>query len=305
MSAQSVRERPFAVLVAAMAINTGALIGLFTSAPMYEATASVVVTADATAKPDATSAPDLGRVTATAVTDLRSSGALATSEGSDVTLVDSSVDESHLLVATATADSRETAESLVRTVGELARTQIESGTPGVTAKFAGTPAVVSGHTVSAARILAFAGGAGLLALAMIALFTPAARRPAEAIAVAPRAPQAPPPPAVNVLHLAPPGDLDDEEDEEIDEIVVPVRQPPARPSRQTGRERTATIKRLVQEDWVRSGSNVPWTKQQTKAAFERAERKLDATERSGDHGRAERTGSDDRNDDWQRWGSGG
>ena len=164
MSAQSVRERPFAVLAAAMAINAGALIGLFTSASVYEATASVVITADATAKPGAKAGPDLSRVSASAVTDLRSSGALTSAEGSDVTLVDSSVDESHLLVATATADSRATAESLVRTVGELARTQIESGTTGVTAKFAGTPAVVSGHTVSAARILGFAGGAGLLAL---------------------------------------------------------------------------------------------------------------------------------------------
>ena len=64
---------------------------------------------------------------------------------------------------------------------------------------------------------------------------------------------------------------------------------------------------------MRSGSNVPWNKQQTKAAFERAERKLDATERgdtgrsgtTGGQGRAERTGTDDRYDDWQRWGSGG
>lgn len=303
MWAKSVRERPFAVLVAAMAINAGALIGLFTAAPVYEATASVVITADAAAKPGAEPAPDLGQVAARAVTDLRSSDALTPSEGSVLTLVDGSVDESHLLVATATADSRATAESLVRNVGEVARTQIESGTTGVTAKFAGTPAVVSGHTVSAARILGFAGGAGLLALLMINLFTPTARRPAETVAVTPRAHTSPPPSAVGVLRLAPAGDLDDEDDH--DEVVVPVRQPPARPSRQTGRERTASIKRLVQEDWVRSGSNVAWTKQQTKAAFERAERKLDATERSGDQGRATRAGTDDRNDDWQRWGFGG
>ena len=183
MSAQSVRERPFAVLVAAMAINAGALIGLFTAAPVYEATATVIITADAAAKPGA-AAPDLNKIAASAVTDLRGSDALTPSEGSEITLVDSSVDESHLLVATAIADSRATAESLVRNVGELAQTQIESGAIGVTAKVAGTPAVISGHTMSIARILGFAGGAGLLAVLMIAVFSPTVRRPAETPAVA-------------------------------------------------------------------------------------------------------------------------
>ena len=235
MSAQSVRERPFAVLVAAMAINTGALIGLFTAAPVYEATASVTITADATTEPGTatpgsaaepgTVAPDLDEIATSAVTALRDSDALTPSTGSDLTVVDSSVDESHLLIATATSDSRTTAESLVRTVGELAQTQIESGATAVTATVAATPAAVSGHTVSAARILGFAGGAGLIAVLLIAVFTPAARRPVQTAAAAPRAPAPPPPTAVSVLRLAPAGDLDDEDDD-LDEVVTPVRQPP-------------------------------------------------------------------------------
>lgn len=300
MWAQSVRERPFAVLAAAVAVNMGALFGLFTSAPVFEASASVVITADAVAPTGVASAPDLDRIAARVVSDLRGSDALTPASGPAVTLVDRSVDASHLLVATATADSRSTAEGAVESVGTLARTQIESGAAGVTTQLVRTPAVTSGHTVSAARILAFAGGAGLLALALIALFAPAVRRPVETAITAapPRVPQARRAPAASVLRLAPTIELDDEDDE----VLTPVRQPTAHPTRQTGRERAAAIKMLVQQDWARSGSNVAWTKKQTKAAFARAEQKLAASERAASQGRP---ANDDRDADWQSWGLGG
>lgn len=139
-----------------------------------------------------------------------------------------------------------------------------------------TPALVGNPQVRAAGVLGIAGGF-LALLALVAVLPFLDRRTRRKAAVAPAEDAAPELRFPTAVSPAGPPAQTTRTEATTDDEAAPTTS--ATPDRTPSLRRQETLRQMVRDEYQRSGSNVPWTRREQRAAYLRAEERLAEKER--------------------------